>query len=52
MQPDAVKAALDNPDKIVDLGTKHLYTYKDVTVVFQNNVVADIQQTSAQHPLL
>lgn len=52
MQPDAVKAALGNPDKIVDLGTKHLYTYKDVTVVFQNNVVADIQQTSAQHPLL
>jgi hypothetical protein len=43
MQPDAVKAALGNPDKIVDLGAKQLYIYKDIKVVFQNNVVADVQ---------
>jgi hypothetical protein len=43
MQPDAVKAALGNPDKIVDLGAKQIYVYKDLKVVFANNAVADVQ---------
>ena len=39
MSPDEVKQSLGNPDKIVDLGTKQVYVYKDMKVVFLNNQV-------------
>ncbi len=34
MSPDEVKKSLGNPDKIVDLGPKQVYIYKDMKVVF------------------
>src|SRR6202789_4495202 len=34
MSPDEVKQSLGNPDKIVDLGTKQVFIYKDVKVIF------------------
>ena len=43
MSPDEVKQSLGNPDKIVDLGTKQVYVYKDMKVVFLNNQVSDVQ---------
>ena len=43
MGPDEVKKTLGNPDKIVDLGPKQVYVYKDIKVVFQNNQVSDVQ---------
>jgi len=41
--PDQVKAALGNPDKIVNLGAKQIYVYKDLKVTFLNGKVADVQ---------
>lgn len=41
--PDQVKAALGNPDKIVNLGTKLIYVYKDIKVTFLNGKVSDVQ---------
>ena len=41
--PDQVKAALGNPDKIVNLGTKQIYVYKDLKVTFINGKVSDVQ---------
>ncbi len=41
--PDQVKAALGNPDKIVNLGTKMIYVYKDIKVTFLNGKVSDVQ---------
>jgi len=41
--PDQVKAALGNPDKIVNLGTKQIYVYKDLKVTFLNGKVTDVQ---------
>lgn len=41
--PDQVKAALGNPDKIVNLGTKQIYVYKDLKVTFLNGKVSDVQ---------
>jgi hypothetical protein len=41
--PDQVKAALGNPDKIVNLGTKQIYVYKDLKVTFVNGKVSDVQ---------
>jgi hypothetical protein len=38
-----VRARRGLPDKIVDLGAKQIYVYRDMKVVFLNNVVADIQ---------
>jgi hypothetical protein len=38
-----VKAALGNPDKIVNLGTKLIYVYKDIKVTFLNGKVSDVQ---------
>jgi hypothetical protein len=43
MSPDVVKRSLGNPDKIVDLGAKQVYIYKDMKVVFLNNQVSDVQ---------
>ncbi len=41
--PDQVKAALGNPDKIVNLGPKQIYVYKDLKVTFLNGKVSDVQ---------
>ena len=43
MSPDEVKKSLGNPDKIVDLGPKQVYVYKDMKVVFLNSQVSDVQ---------
>ncbi len=43
MSQDEVKGSLGNPDKIVDLGAKQVYAYKDMKVVFQDGKVADVQ---------
>ena len=40
---DQVQAALGKPDKIVNLGPKQLYIYKDLKVTFVNGKVADVQ---------
>lgn len=41
--PDQVKAALGSPDKIVNLGSKQIYVYKDLKVTFLNGKVSDVQ---------
>jgi len=41
--PDQVKAAIGNPDKIVNLGAKQIYVYKDIKVTFINGKVSDVQ---------
>ena len=41
--PDQVKAALGNPDKIVKLGAKQIFVYKDLKVTFLNGKVSDVQ---------
>lgn len=41
--PEQVKAALGNPEKIINLGTKLIYVYKDIKVTFLNGKVADVQ---------
>ncbi len=41
--PDQVKAALGQPDKIVNLGTKQIFVYKDLKVTFLNGKVSDVQ---------
>ncbi len=41
--PDQVKAAIGVPDKIVNLGTKQIYVYKDIKVTFVNGKVSDVQ---------
>lgn len=41
--PDQVKAALGNPEKIVNLGAKQIYVYKDLKVTFLNGKVSDVQ---------
>lgn len=43
MSPDEVKKSLGNPDKIVDLGAKQIFVYKDMKVVFLNSQVSDVQ---------
>src|ERR1700685_2593343 len=43
MSPDQVTTALGKPDKIVNLGTKQLYIYKDMKVTFVNGKVSDVQ---------
>ena len=43
MSPDEVKKSLGNPDKIVDLGAKQVYIYKDMKVMFLNSQVSDVQ---------
>ncbi len=41
--PDQVKAAIGVPDKIINLGAKQIYVYKDIKVTFINGKVADVQ---------
>jgi hypothetical protein len=41
--PDQVKTALGAPDKIVNLGAKQIYVYKDLKVTFLNGKVSDVQ---------
>jgi hypothetical protein len=41
--PDQVKASIGVPDKIVNLGAKQIYVYKDIKVTFINGKVADVQ---------
>lgn len=40
---DQVKAAIGTPDKIVNLGSKQIYVYKDIKVTFINGKVSDVQ---------
>jgi hypothetical protein len=41
--PEQVEAALGKPDKIVNLGAKELYIYKDMKITFLNGKVSDVQ---------
>jgi hypothetical protein len=41
--PDQVKAAIGVPEKIVNLGAKQIYVYKDIKVTFVNGKVSDVQ---------
>ena len=43
MSPDEVKTTLGNPDKVVDLGAKQLFVYKDMKIVFVDGKVSDVQ---------
>jgi len=43
MSTDEVKKTLGNPDKIVDLGAKQIYIYKDMKIVFIDSKVSDVQ---------
>jgi hypothetical protein len=40
---DEVVAALGQPEKIVNLGVKQIYVYKDLKVTFMNGKVSDVQ---------
>jgi hypothetical protein len=40
---DQVTSALGNPPKIIDLGSKVIYTYPDMKVIFNNGKVSDVQ---------
>jgi hypothetical protein len=40
---DDVKKALGTPEKIVDLGAKVVYVYRDMKIVFKDGKVADVQ---------
>jgi hypothetical protein len=40
---DQVKAAIGTPDKIINLGSKQIYVYKDIKVTFINGKVSDVQ---------
>ncbi len=41
--PDQVKNSIGQPDKIINLGTKQIYVYKDIKVTFLNGKVSDVQ---------
>lgn len=41
--PEQVKAILGEPDKIVNLGPKVTYVYRDMKVIFQDGKVSDVQ---------
>lgn len=41
--PDQVRAALGQPDKVVNLGAKQIYVYKDLKVTFVSEKVSDVQ---------
>ena len=43
MIPEDVKQSLGNPDKIVDLGTKQIFIYKDMKVILIDGKVSDVQ---------
>lgn len=40
---DDVEAALGKPDKVVNLGTKQIWVYKDLKVTFLKGKVSDVQ---------
>jgi hypothetical protein len=40
---DEVVKALGQPEKIVDLGAKKIYVYKDLKITFTNDKVSDVQ---------
>jgi hypothetical protein len=40
---DQVRSILGVPDKVIDLGAKKIYVYKDIKVVFTDGKVADVQ---------
>jgi hypothetical protein len=40
---DQVVASLGQPDKVVDLGSKKIYVYKDLKVTFVDGKVSDVQ---------
>jgi hypothetical protein len=40
---DQVLAALGQPEKIVDLGAKKIYVYKDLKITFVDGKVSDVQ---------
>ena len=41
--PDRLKAAVGAPDKIIKIGAKAVYVYKDLKVVFVDGKVSDVQ---------
>ena len=41
--PDEVTAALGQPEKIVNLGAKQIYYYKDMKITFVKGKVSDVQ---------
>jgi hypothetical protein len=41
--PDQVKAALGEPNKIVKLGPKEIFVYKDMKVIFMDGKVSDVE---------
>jgi hypothetical protein len=41
--PEQVESILGKPEKIVDLGPKKIYIYKDMKVIFQDGKVSDVQ---------
>jgi len=41
--PEQVETILGRPDKIVNLGPKKIYVYKDMKIVFVDEKVADVQ---------
>lgn len=41
--PEQVEAIIGKPDKIVNLGPKVTYIYKDMKVIFQDGKVSDVQ---------
>ena len=43
MSPDQVQGALGQPAKVVNLGPKQIFVYKDLKVTFLNGKVVDVQ---------
>ena len=43
MSPDQVQGALGQPSKVVNLGPKQIFVYKDLKVTFLNGKVVDVQ---------
>jgi len=43
MTTDQVEAAMGKPEKKVTLGTKQIYYYKDMKVIFLSGKVSDVQ---------
>ena len=43
MSPDEVKQSLGNPDKIVDLGARQVFIYKDMKIILIDGKVTDVQ---------
>jgi hypothetical protein len=41
--PQEVEAILGKPDKVANLGSKQIYVYKDLKVIFVEGKVADVQ---------